>query len=255
MAIAAALLVSSDPVTIQQFGQALQELSISSAVCQQVSTSIRLLNSRKFDAVIVDFQLGKGSAEVLDAVRTSSSNRTAVTFAISNSAAEVMEAFHRGSGLVFERPLSRQSIASTLKPAYGLILRERRRYFRCPISVPIVILRPDHTEVRCYCLNISEGGMAVSTFVPLSAGEAVQVQFTLPERTLPFQAEAKICWYKTGHIGVRFVSLPSARLLELQDWLARKLEEMLPECVAGKFRQAENPEPASRETEPDNKQL
>jgi hypothetical protein len=37
--------------------------------------------------------------------------------------------------------ISTQSIRSTLKPAYGLILRERRRYFRCPISIPVTILR------------------------------------------------------------------------------------------------------------------
>jgi ActR/RegA family two-component response regulator len=251
MAIATALLVSTDPVTIQQFGQVLQELSISSHVCQDVSSSIRFLNSRKFDAVIIDLRLEKGSAEVLEAVRVSPSNRTAVTFAISENDAEALEAFHRGSRLVFERPLSRQSIRSTLKPAYGLILRERRRYFRCPVSVPVVILRRDHTEVCCYSLNISEGGMAVSTFVPLRAGEDVQIQFTLPEQSLPFLAEAKICWYKTGDLGVRFVSLSSGHKIELQDWLAQKLEEMLPERVAGKFRKAEISDPASGDGAPD----
>ena len=35
-------------------------------------------------------------------------------------------------------------------------------------------------DVRCCCVNISEGGMAVSTSVALSPGEDVQVQFTLP---------------------------------------------------------------------------
>src|SRR5208282_919793 len=101
----------------------------------------RLLECRKFDAVIVDLQLGEQSADVLDAVRLSRSNRTAVRFAISASNAETAVAFRKGSGFVFERPLSAQSIRSTLKPAYGLILRERRRYFRCPISIPITILR------------------------------------------------------------------------------------------------------------------
>jgi hypothetical protein len=193
------------------------------------------LNRRKFDAVIVDLQLGEQSGLIWDEVHLSPSNRTAVTFAISGGDAEGT-AFRKRSEFVFERPLSTQSIRRTLKPAYGLILRERRRYFRCPISIPVTILRQSMREVCCYSVNISDGGMAVSTFVPLIAGEDVQVQFTLPDHKAPFLAESRICWWKTGHLGVRFVSLSREHKSELQDWLSRKLEEMLPEFVAAKFR-------------------
>jgi hypothetical protein len=91
-------------------------------------------------------------------------------------------------------------------------------------------------EVRCYSVNISEGGMAASTFVPLIAGEDVQVQFTLPGHGVPFSVESTICWWKTGHLGVRFMSLSQEHKSELQGWLSRKLEGILPEFVAGKFR-------------------
>jgi CheY-like chemotaxis protein len=234
MAIAVALLVSADPVTIQQFGQALQELSISPDVCQEVPASIRLLNCRKFDAVIVDLQLEKQSGGILDEVRLSKSNQTAVTFAISGSDEESTSEFRKKAAFVFERPLSKQSIHSTLKAAYGLILRERRRYFRYPVTIPVTIVRQNLPALHCYSVNISEGGMAVSTFVPLTAGEDVQVEFTLPGHRAPFLAESKICWWRTGHLGVRFVSLRE-RKSELQGWLSQKLEEMLPEFVAGKF--------------------
>jgi CheY-like chemotaxis protein len=238
MAIADALLVSTDPVTIQQISHALQELSISPDVCQEVPASIRLLNCQKFDAVIVDLQLGEHAGVILDEVRSSKSNRTAVTFAISGSDAEGTT-FQKRSGFLFERPLSMKSIGSTLKPAYGLILRERRRYFRCPISIPVTILRQSMPDVRCYTVNISEGGMAVSTCVPLIAGEDVQVQFTLPDHEVALLSESKICWWKTGRLGIRFVSLSQEHKSELQGWLSQKLEETLPEFVAGKFRKAE----------------
>jgi c-di-GMP-binding flagellar brake protein YcgR len=70
-------------------------------------------------------------------------------------------------------------------------------------------------EVRCYSVNISEGGMAVSTFVPLIVGEDVQVQFTLSGHKVPFVADSKTCWLKTGRLGVRFVSLSPERTSEL----------------------------------------
>jgi CheY-like chemotaxis protein len=240
MAIAAALVVSADPVTIRQVSHALQELSISADVCQEAPASIRLLNCRKFDAVVVDLQLGEQAGVILDEVHSSKSNRTAVTFAISGTDAVGTATFRKRSGFLFERPLSTESIRSILKPAYGLILRERRRYFRYSIAIPVTILRQNMQEVRCYSVNMSDGGMAVSTFVPLSAAEDVRVQFTLPDHKTPFVAEAKVCWWKTGHLGVRFVSFSPEHQAELQGWLSQKLEEMLPECVAAKFQKAES---------------
>jgi PilZ domain len=238
MAIAFALLVSADPVTIGEFGFALRELSISPDVCQGAAGAVSLLNRRKFDTVIVDLELGK-QCLVLDEVYRSPSNRTAVTFAISGSDAGATT-LRKRTGFVFERPLSPHSIRDTLNLAYGLILRERRRYFRCPFSDPVIILRRNLPDVRCRSVNISEGGMAVSTPVPLNAGEAVQVHFTLPNHKEPFLAESKICWLKPGHFGVRFVSLPQERKSELQQWLSRKLEEAIPESIARQFQKAGN---------------
>jgi ActR/RegA family two-component response regulator len=175
MAIGLALLVSAGLVTIRQFSHALQELSIPPDVCQEVPAAVGLLNRRNFDAVIVDLQLAEQSGLILDEVRLSPSNRRAVTFAISGSDAEGI-AFRKRSEFVFERPLSATSIRNTLEPAYGLILRERRRYFRCPVAIPVTIRRESMQEVRCNSVNISEGGTPLSTFVPLIPGENVRVQ-------------------------------------------------------------------------------
>jgi ActR/RegA family two-component response regulator len=241
MAIALALLVSADPVTIRQFSHALQELSLSTDVCHDAPAAILLLNSRKFNTVIIDLELGEQSGVILNEVRLSPSNRTAVTFAISSSDAGATTASRKKSVFVFERPLSAQSIRRTLKPAFGLILRERRRYFRCPISVPVCVRRVTMPEIRCYSVNISEGGMAVSTIVPMSPGEEVQVQFSLSGHKEPFLADSRICWLKAGQLGVRFVSFSRERKSELQEWLSRKLEETLPELVAEQFQKAERP--------------
>jgi ActR/RegA family two-component response regulator len=231
-----ALLASADPIAIQQFSHALQQLSISPEVCQEEPAAIRLLKYRKFDAVIVDLRLGEEAGMILEEVRLSPSNRTAVTFAISKNDGEATAAVRKGSGFVFERPVSKESIRRILKPAFGLILRERRRYFRCPLSTSVSITGGMMPDVRCCCINISEGGIAVSTSVLLNPGECVKVQFTLPDHKAPFLAESRICWLRTGYLGVRFVSVSQVHKSELQGWLSRKLEEMLPDSVAGKFR-------------------
>jgi CheY-like chemotaxis protein len=239
MSIGLALLVSADPATIQQFSLALRELSISPDACQDAASAGLLLKSRKFDAVIVDLQLGEQSGHILDEARLSPSNRTAVTFGIGDNDAKVTSAFRKKSQFVFERPLSEQSIHNTLKPAYGLILRERRRYFRYPVSIPVIIRSEGMQEVWCNSVDISGGGMALSTQVPFLPGENVRVQFTLPDHEVPLSAESTICWSKTGNFGVRFVSISDEQKSELQVWLSQRLEETLPEGVAGQFRKTE----------------
>ena len=240
MAMAFALLVSADPGTIQEVSLALRELSISPDVCQDATGAVRLLNRRKFDTVIVDLQLGNQCGLILDELALSASNRMAVTFAVTDSELDTIEVLRRRTGFVFERPLSPQSIRSTLKPAYGLILRERRRYFRCPVSNLVTIVRRNTPEVHCQSVNISEGGMAVSTSVPFSAGEAVQVQFTLPDHKVPIVAESTICWLETGKVGIRFISFSPECKSELRQWLSRRLEEALPESTARQFQKMEN---------------
>jgi PilZ domain len=239
MAVGLALLVSADPVAIQQFSHALQELSISPDVCREIPAARWLIERRKFDAVIVDLQLGEQSGMILDEVHLSNSNRTAVTFGIGDNDAAGSAAFRKKSQFVFDRPLSAESIHKTLKPAFGLILRERRRYFRYPISLPVIIQRESRQEVRCNSVNISGGGMALSTQVPLVPGENVRIQFTLPDREAPVLAESTICWSKTGHLGVRFESISDEHKSELQAWLSQKLEQTLPAFVADQFRRAE----------------
>jgi CheY-like chemotaxis protein len=241
MAIACALLVSDDVETIEQFKNPLQQMSISSDVCRDGPAAISLLKRRKFDAVIVDFQLGQESGTVLDELRLSASNRTTVTLAISGGESASTAASRKKVGVVIERPLSPLSVRGALKAAYGLILRERRHYFRCPVSIPVVILRPDVPGIRCASENISEGGMALSTSVRLKPGERIQVQFTLPGHKAPLLVDSTVCWWKTGHIGVHFISLSPLSTSELQDWLSGKLEETLPDFVARKFQNSPLP--------------
>ena len=83
-----ALLVSSDPPTIEQLSQSLQELAASTEVCTDIPNAIRLVNTRKFETVVVDLKLGEQSRSVLERVRLSPSNHTTVAFAITRSANE-----------------------------------------------------------------------------------------------------------------------------------------------------------------------
>src|SRR5580692_163827 len=174
------LLVSNDAATIEQLRESMRQLAMSPEICADVHIALHLLDQRKFEAVMVDLQVGGQASRILEKVRLSPSNRTAVLFTISSTDAETASAFKAGSHFVLTRPLSPASIDRNLKVAYGLIVRERRRYFRCPVEIPAVVSADAEPQIHGQTVNISEGGMAISAPVSLGTGVKVQVEFTLP---------------------------------------------------------------------------
>ena len=239
VSIAGVLLVSRDAATIQQLTESMLQFAMLPELCAEVPAALGLLNQRKFDALLVDLQLGDQANAVLEKARLSPSNRTAVIFTISDSDAETTSAFKAGSNFVLRRPLSLPSIDRSLKVAYGLIVRERRRYFRCPVEIQAEIHRPSEPKIHGQTVNISEGGIAIATPVALGTGVQVEVHFTLPGHQSRFAVAASVCWSKETYLGLQFTSLSPYLTSELQEWLSHRLEESLPQSVADKFRKLE----------------
>lgn len=227
------LLVCNDTAVIEHLRENMQQLAIATEVCVQTEMAFRLLNLKKFEGVIVDFGLEKAD-QILEQLRLSPSNRTAVTFAIADPGETA------GLGVqpnfLMEKPLSPASVGRTLKAAFGMIVRERRRSFRCPVDLPAAI-QANGQQASCTLVNISEGGMAITKAPTLQPGTKVRVLFTLPGETVRFKIEAEVCWYdEKGRGGLRSLLIPSEQKSILQVWLAAKLEEDLPESVARQFR-------------------
>jgi PilZ domain len=231
-----ALLVSGDPPTIDLLRASLKQLAISTEICVEASRAPDLVKQRKFGAIIVDEQPGNRLPSLLEKVRRSPSNRTSVSFAIIDNEADTAVAFKEGFNFVLRRPLSESSVDPSLRAAYGLILREQRRYFRCPVDIAATFRHSGMQEFSGQVVNISEGGIAVSTGLSLKPGIEVQVQFVLPGYESQFATQSVVCWCKEEFMGLRFISLSAQSKAKLQEWLSRRLEHSLPESVANKFR-------------------
>ncbi|MGC2182545.1 MAG: PilZ domain-containing protein [Terriglobales bacterium] len=227
------LLVCDDSVAIQQLAEGMQQLAIATEVCVDVSMAQRLLSRKKFEAVIIDFGLPEAD-QLFGQVRRSPSNRTAVTFAITDPGKPAKSEIQ--ANFLMEKPLSAGSVGRTLKAAFGLIVRERRRSFRCPTEISATLLT-NGEEVHCHLVNVSEGGMAITGSPALKPGMQVSVLFMLPGQSIHFKIEAEICWRdENGRAGLRSLMIPSEQRSVLQRWLAAKLEDDLPESVAQQFR-------------------
>jgi len=238
-----ALLVCRDNEARELIIQTLQMLAIRSEVCEDVFTAVKLLDKRKFEAVIVDFLIGDEAEMAMEQIRFSRTNRTAVTFAITAGNTPETSMARQSSTFVLKRPLTTASVAQILKAAYGLIVRERRRYFRCPMTVPAFVRSGEADEFLCETVNISEGGLAISTrtVTPEPKLPAV-VRFSLPGHESAILADARVCWRgESGLVGLEFRALDAPQKSELQEWLACRLDDALPESVAALFRSAGQP--------------
>jgi len=239
-AIAHALVVSKDPDTTEQIARVLNALAISTETSSDASAACNLLQRRKFEMVVVDFDLGEEAPSILGEMRVSPSNRTAPAMAITRSKADLAVAYCAGSTFLAERPLSLDALNRTLIAGYGLVVRERRRYFRCPVRARVALRRADMRQAQSHSVNVSEGGMEImSAPAKLMPGVRVQVEFELPGLMDKFRAASETVWRdRRGHAGLRFLLLPLEQRCDLQEWLARKLEDGLPEQVAERFRRA-----------------
>jgi CheY-like chemotaxis protein len=241
--IATVLIVSPDAMACRQISDVLQEHALSVEVFGDPSIALHYLSQRKFEAVVVDSTLEDQATAFFRQIRGSALNRTAVAFALTRGSQETTAALRDGFSFVLERPLTTESISHTLKVAYGMIVRERRRYFRYPVSVPAVLSRKNAPEVFARTVNVSENGLSLRASVPLPPGSEGTVQFTLPEPPLQITAESKVCWNDgEGCAGLVFLFFPSDQASQLQAWLAQKLEEQLPQLVTEKFRPSTLPD-------------
>jgi CheY-like chemotaxis protein len=232
-----ALVVSREPATVEQLVASLRQLATLTDVCTDVSEAIRLLNHRKFEVVVVDLDMGRDAREVVKWLRLSPSNSSTVTFAIAGNKDQIGEAYESGSNFVLQRPLGIDSIDRTFSAAYGLIIRGRRRYFRCPVLMSVLVQAKDApSPTPCQGVNISETGMCILTPLDLKPRVQLNAQFTLPGETIEFSVECQIFWCNQGRAGLRFVEFSSAQQSRLQEWLGHRFEEILPESVTDKFR-------------------
>jgi hypothetical protein len=228
-----ALLVSNDSTVVGQLTNGMRQFAIAAEICTDLATAVSLINTRKFEAIVVDLTFGEPAIVVLERVRLSPSNLNSVTFALVDSwraESRVQPNF------VMQKPLTDSLVGNTLKAALGLIIRDYRRYFRCSVAVPATIQIGSTAELTCEIINISEGGLAVNTLATLRPGVVVTVQFTLPGEPTTFNIEAEICWSDNKvRAGLHFRSVSMEQRLLLHGWLSREIERGLPDSIARLF--------------------
>ncbi len=214
------LLLSADAEMIEILQLALEDLGIGVEVYSTAPWAGEDIAEHRFDCVIIDFDV-PGADDFLREVRKSPSNTHSLTFAIVTADIGLASAFAMGANLALQKPITVESARNSLRAAYGLIMQERRRYFRYPVET-LVMLSPDETTtIVGTTMNVSEGGMALKCDRELQLNGLVKLKFSLPGVKGELSASAIAVWKDPiGRVGIRFEKLSNTTREKLSEWLA-----------------------------------
>src|SRR5258707_250498 len=163
--------------------------------------SAERLRQEKFEACVIN--LGPGAEKVMEAARTSPSNRRLALYGLGGSAQEAMRYSKYGINAMFQEPLERPAALKLVWATHMLVLHEFRRYARIPIMTDVTIVSNDGHRLSASSVDVSSGGMSFKSSEDMPSGTNVEISFSL--LTLPrVSVRASVTWRKTKSFGVRF---------------------------------------------------
>lgn len=223
------LLISRDAALLGVLRPALEKISVDVQICPEFRPGSDLLAKQKYDAVIIDCDDLENGFDLLRTLRQTQSNAKSVAFAVVNGKTTTQQAFQSGANFVLQKPLTPLHAARCFNAALNFMVRERRRYFRHPVDMPLRISLPNTAEMTAAATNVSEGGMAIRVLGKLPKDANGKFAFTLPGTSTSLELKGQIAWSDgSGHAGIRFVEVPQSSQYQLEKWLTDRLQEEMP---------------------------
>ncbi len=223
------LLISRDADLLGVLRPALEKISVDVQISTDSHPSSDLLAKQKYDAVIIDCDDIENGFDLLKTLRQSQSNVKSVAFAVVNGKTTTQEAFHSGANFVLQKPVTPLHAARCFNAALNFMVRERRRYFRHPVDMPLRITLPNSPDMTAAVTNVSEGGMAIRAKGRLPKDAQAKFSFTLPGTNTSLELKGQVAWGDDGgQAGIRFVEVPQSSQYQLEKWLTDRLQEEIP---------------------------
>jgi len=169
------VVVSGDYATATAISRGLKKCAAKFSLSPSADAACECLGRRKFDGVFIDVEV-PGALGLIAAIRKGTSNSKAVIFACVQSSIESILPLGAGANFLLLKPVTAESVALHITIARNLLERERRRYFRHAVTLPVSLKDADG-EQNARMTNLSEGGMAVRTTKPLKHSSMIEFDF------------------------------------------------------------------------------
>jgi len=214
------VLVSSDFATMNAVSGGVKKHGAKFILVPTAEAARDCLNRRKIDGVFVDLEVPEALG-VIEGIRKGTANSKAVIFACVANAKENTRALSAGANFLLRKPLNVDSIAVHITIAKELLARERRRYFRHAVSLPVV-LKDGEAEQHARMTNLSEGGMAVRAAKTLLHSSVIDFSFDL-SLGASVRGKGQVAWMNTeGMAGIILQIFHGKGREHLEAWLTAR---------------------------------
>jgi c-di-GMP-binding flagellar brake protein YcgR len=220
-----ALVVCPDQDSIDLLALIQSEMGMTAEHTSSISRGLDLLETKHFDAIVIDYRADESAEEFLARMRRSAKNRDSLLIAVVDSEFNARLVFVLGASFVLFRPLSSERTRISLRAARSLMRRERRRAPRTPVGSNTKVAYPGAPELKAVLANLSEGGTAIQTTNHIPARSKVYFEFALPGQPQLVRLSGEVAWQdSSGRTGVRFLDVPQTSRRLMQTWLEQNLE-------------------------------
>ena len=222
------VLLTSDAQVLCVMNQVLDNFEIETEVCTESNSALDAVSNRKLDALIVDWNNGEHSEQVLSAMRKSQENARSTVLVMVNDAPEMQAANRAGANFVMHKPINFEQATRCLRAAYGSMLQQRRRAARYPVDIPVTAKVTGAGKAEGKITDLSEGGLAFHSKQTMQVGQELCFELRLPGTSSLIYVTAKVVNADgRGRAGVCFTSVPAGELAALKQWLSNRLAMMM----------------------------
>jgi CheY-like chemotaxis protein len=216
------LVAVRDPRLQRVIAGLLSGLGMQSRIANDAQQALAAVRERRLDAVIVDCGEIAEGGEIIRATRTSPANMRAIAFAIVPKEASAVARTETQAHFVLQHPLSVDFMTRSLRAARSLMLQEQRRYFRCPVDLPVVLTNASG-QLHLMACNLSAGGMALRPHPELPRDWKGRVNFDLPQAA-SIAAQAEMAWMlPDSSAGIRFTQIGDRFRTQLEQWISSRV--------------------------------
>jgi len=179
----------------------------------------------KFDGFLLEVNLpNTDGCQLSHWIRQSSRNgRAPIIHMSARSDPQVMDrAFQAGGTFFLIKPLDRVRLMRLFRSTSGIMLQERRRYWRIPLSIPSRCEVGSRKLSGCSIRNLSVTGVLLEADGALHPGAKVYLLFSM-DQSDPFPVSAwgtVVRVNDRGQAGVRFTCLSQADYSRILDRIA-----------------------------------
>ena len=217
-----ALILTGNLELSQAIRAAVERFGIATGSGAKGGDVLEELQRNKFDLVVVDCSNIEQGCAALREIRLSPTHRSAVSIAIVGEDGSREQVSEAGADFIVSHANYPVEIATTLRSAYGLILRERGRYSRFALVAEVHVLCGAFST-DAWILNVSQGGVCIRGIdEPLSG--SLHMRFAFEDGGPLVELTGNVVWQREGLTGVQFTSMTKADRSELENWLSRQFE-------------------------------